>query len=65
MAGKAQVLAATLRAKVREKCASEMTWMTADRMRWGQPLGRGMLSTRSERSIKASRKKSGTVSQGG
>jgi hypothetical protein len=37
------LLAATLRANVREKCAREMAWMTADRMRLGQPLGKGIL----------------------
>ena len=35
------LVAATPRAKVREKWAREIAWTTDERMRLGQPLGRG------------------------
>ena len=36
------LFAATLRAWVRDVCASAIEWITADRTRWGQPFGRGI-----------------------
>jgi hypothetical protein len=48
------LLAATLRAKVTEKWANEITWMTADRIRSGQPLGKRSLKSAATARMKAS-----------
>jgi len=55
------LLAATLRAKVREKWANEITWMTAERIRFGQPLDKGSLRSAGM----ACRKASGREETGG
>src|SRR5437867_4080418 len=48
------LFAATLRAWVREVCAREIVWMTAERTRRGQPLGRAIAAARRLLSIGAS-----------
>lgn len=48
------LLAATLRAKVTEKWAIEIAWITLDRMRFGQPLGSGSLWSAGMAVMKAS-----------
>ncbi len=51
-----QLLAAQLRVEVREKFASEIAWMTAERTRRDQPLGRGILGGSVRPAMKASGK---------
>jgi hypothetical protein len=51
-----QLLAAQLRVEVTEKWAREMAWITADRTRLGQPLGRGILGGGGELAMGASGK---------
>ncbi len=47
----------TLRVEVKEKCAREMAWMTADLTRRGQPRGKGILGGGRQSAMKASEKR--------
>ena len=51
-----QLLAAQLRVEVKEKFAREIAWMTAERTRRDQPLGKGILGGGGEPAMKASEK---------
>ena len=51
-----QLLTAQLRVEVKEKWAKEMAWITAERTRLGQPLGRGILGGGGEPAMSASGK---------
>ena len=51
-----QLLAAQLRVAVKEKCARQMAWMTADLTRRGQPRGKGILGGGGQPAMKASKK---------
>ena len=50
-----QELAAQLRVEIKEKCASEMAWMPADRTCRGQPRGKGIMGGGAEPAMKTSR----------
>jgi hypothetical protein len=52
-----QLLAAQLRVEVREKFASEIAWMTAERTRRDQPRGKGILGGSVRPAMKASGKR--------
>jgi hypothetical protein len=47
-------LTAQLRVEVKEKCANEMAWITAERTQRDQPLGRGILGGGGEPAMKFS-----------